>query len=137
MDLHITWTPLKDLKESNPVEVAEYAKTRGIKSKPAFAWRVPFTLRKRAVVISAVSACVRKTTHKYGIEIPTSVEHANVGVAFKILESGEHVSPEYAKSSGHLVFDVCMIFQCKTRWVKDDHKTPDPEISNCAGVVSQ
>ena len=109
-------------------------------------------------MISVVNLRVRKTTHKYGIEIPTSVEHAreidrrnkhrawqdviepemkNVGVAFKILESGEHVSPEYAKSSGHLVFDVCMIFQCKTRWVKDDHKTPDPEISNCAGVVSQ
>ena len=69
-------------------------------------------------MISAVNLCVRKTTHKYGIEIPTSVEHAkeidrrnknrawqdvidlemeNVSVAFKILESGEHVHPGYTK----------------------------------------
>ena len=93
---------------------------------------------KRTVVISAVSACVRKTTHKYGIEIPTSVEHANVGVAFKILESREHVPPGYIKSSGNFVFDVRMHFQCKARLVKvkDGHKMPDPETSNYAGVVS-
>ena len=157
-DGSVTWAPLKDLKESNPVEVAEYAKARGIKDKPAFAWWVPFTLRKRDAVISAVNLRVRKTTHKYGIEIPTSVEHAkeidsrnknrvwqdaidlemkNVGVAFKILEQGEHVPPGYTKSSGHLVFDVRMNFQCKARWVKDGHKTPDPETSNYAGVVSR
>ena len=121
------------MKESNPVEVVEYAEARGIKSESAFAWWALFTLRKRGAVISVVNLRVRKTTHKYGIEIPTSVEHAkeidrrnkhrawqdaiepemkNVGVAFKILESGEHVSPEYAKSSGHLVFNVRMNFQC-------------------------
>ena len=33
----ITWAPLKDLKESNLVEVAEYVEARGIKSEPAFA----------------------------------------------------------------------------------------------------
>ena len=64
------------------------------------------------------------------------LEMKNVGVAFKILEQGEHVPPGYTKSSGHLVFDVRMNFQCKARWVKDGHKTPDPETSNYAGVVS-
>ena len=33
-----SWIPLKDLKESNPVEVAEFAKARGIDDEPAFAW---------------------------------------------------------------------------------------------------
>jgi len=42
----------------------------------AFRWWVPYTLRKRDMIISAVKAHVRKTTHKYGIEIPTRVEHA-------------------------------------------------------------
>eukprot|EP00957_Ditylum_brightwellii_P069840 5303891-Ditylum_brightwellii.AAC.1 len=32
-----SWLPLKDLKESHPVEVAEYAKTRGIDDESAFA----------------------------------------------------------------------------------------------------
>ena len=58
-----------------------------------------------------------------------------MGVPFKILESGEHVPRGYTKSSGHLVFDVRMNFQCKARWVKDGHKTPDLETSNYAGVV--
>ena len=61
----------------------------------------------------------------------------NVGVAFKMLESGEHVPPGYTKSSSYLVFDVRMNFQCKARWVKDGHKTPDPETSNYDGVVSR
>ena len=37
---------MKDLKESHPVELAEYARFRGIDIKPAFAWWVPYTLRK-------------------------------------------------------------------------------------------
>jgi hypothetical protein len=41
------WIALKILKESNPVQVAEYAVARGIGNKPAFAWWIPYTLRKR------------------------------------------------------------------------------------------
>jgi hypothetical protein len=36
-----TWEQLADVKESNPVEVAEYAVSRNIKNKPAFNWWVP------------------------------------------------------------------------------------------------
>ena len=32
-----TWVPLKDLKESNPIEIAEYVIARGISDEPAFA----------------------------------------------------------------------------------------------------
>ena len=38
-----SWVPHKDIKESNPIEVSEYAHSRGIMHKPAFAWWVPFT----------------------------------------------------------------------------------------------
>ena len=41
-----TWVPLKDRKESNPVDVAEFATARGIEDEPAFAWWVPYTLKK-------------------------------------------------------------------------------------------
>ena len=34
----MSWVKLKDLKESHPVEVAEYAKAHGIDDKPAFIW---------------------------------------------------------------------------------------------------
>ncbi len=32
------WVSLKDLKETNPVDVAEYLMARGISKEPAFAW---------------------------------------------------------------------------------------------------
>jgi hypothetical protein len=70
------WIDLKILKESNPVQVVKYAIARNIEDEPAFAWWVPFVLRKRDVLILAVNSQVRKTIHKYGIEIPSSVRHA-------------------------------------------------------------
>jgi hypothetical protein len=64
------------LKESNPVEVAEYATKVGIADEAAFAWWVPYTLRKRDAIISLVKARVLKRTHKYGVEIPRTVKEA-------------------------------------------------------------
>ena len=33
-----SWIKLADMKESHPVEVAEYARARGIDKEPAFEW---------------------------------------------------------------------------------------------------
>jgi Reverse transcriptase (RNA-dependent DNA polymerase) len=152
------WVPLKDMKESHPVETAEYAKARGLEKKPAFAWWVPYTLRKRDCIISAVKTRARKVTHKYGIEIPRSVAHAydldarngndcwkkalqkemlNVGIAFEILDDGKSPPIGWSKQSGHIIFDVKMDFTRKARWVLDGHKTSTPEGSTYAGVVSR
>ena len=151
------WVPLKLLKESNPIEVAEFAVNRDIHKEPAFAYWVPFVLKKRDRIVATVNSRIRKTTHKYGIEVPTSIEHAkridqlngnrfwqdaidkemrNVIVAFEIMDEGEQAPLGWLKSSGHLVFDVKMDFTRKARWVKDGHRTPDPERSTFAGVVS-
>ena len=50
------WLDLKDLKESNPVEIAEYAVAHGIDGEAMFEWWVPYTLRKRDVIIFAVTS---------------------------------------------------------------------------------
>ena len=63
-------------KASNPVEVAEFAKSKQIDDEPAFKWWVPYTLKKRDRIIASVNSRVRKATHKYGVEVPTSIEHA-------------------------------------------------------------
>ena len=68
------WIPLKDLEESNPIELAEYAKAQDIATEPAFRWWIPHVLKLRDRLISAVNSRVKKTTHKYGIEVPTSVQ---------------------------------------------------------------
>lgn len=41
-----SWIHLKDLKESHPVETAEFARAREIDDEAAFAYWVPYTLRK-------------------------------------------------------------------------------------------
>ena len=45
---------LKDIKESHPVEVSEFTRGRGIADESAFEWWVPYTLRKRDVILAAV-----------------------------------------------------------------------------------
>jgi hypothetical protein len=61
-----SWVVLATLKYSYPVELAEYAKARGIDNKPAFAWWVPNTTRRRNSILSAVTARFQKKTHKFG-----------------------------------------------------------------------
>jgi hypothetical protein len=41
----ISWENLKDLKASNPVEVAEYAVANRLVEEPAFKWWVPHILQ--------------------------------------------------------------------------------------------
>ena len=45
-DRTTSWERLADVKESNPIEVAEYAMAQGIDHKPAFTWWVPYTLKE-------------------------------------------------------------------------------------------
>ena len=59
-----SWERLADLKESNPIEVAEYAVSQGIDHEPAFIWWVPYTLRKRDRIIVFASAGDRLDVHK-------------------------------------------------------------------------
>ena len=70
------WIPLKIMKESNPVEVVEFAVARGIEEEPAFAYCVPCTLRKRYRIISMAVASIKHVTHKYGIEVPKSIQES-------------------------------------------------------------
>jgi hypothetical protein len=41
-----SWIPLKDLKEANPIDVAQYAQDRNLLKEPGFAWWAP-TVRMR------------------------------------------------------------------------------------------
>ena len=152
------WINLADMKEAHLVKTAEYARARGISNEPTFAWWVPYTLRKREVILAAAKNQIRRMTHKYAVKIPRDVEHAheidarngntlwrdalkkdmyNVGVAFEILDEGVHVPHGWKQVTGHLVWDVKMDFTRKARWVLDGHKTPDLIGSTYAGVVSR
>eukprot|EP00957_Ditylum_brightwellii_P189129 14396238-Ditylum_brightwellii.AAC.1 len=119
------------------IKVAGYARACDINNEPAFAWWVPYTLRKQDIILSSVKARVRKTTHKYGIEIPMSLLHAyeidaangntfwcyairkemtNIGIVFEILENDTKMPTGWNIVTGHIIFDVKMDFMWKARW---------------------
>ena len=153
-----SWVKPSDMKDSHPVEIAEFTKAKGIQGELAFCWWVPYTLQKRDAIMASVSARLRKTTHKNEVKIPKDVHHAweldkrngntmwmdvlakemfNVGIAFEVLEEKQSAPPGWSKLTGHLVWDVKMDFTRKVRWVLDGHKTPDPIGSTYAGIVSR
>ena len=53
------------------------------------------------------------------------------------MPDGESSTVHYTKASGNLIFDMNMTLGLRDIWVKDDHKTPHPEWSTFAGVVSR
>jgi hypothetical protein len=67
-----SWERLADLKESNPIEVAEYAAAKSFLDSPNFLWWEPHVLKKRSVIISVVTKSYQNRTHKFGIEVPKS-----------------------------------------------------------------
>ena len=154
-----SWVNLADLKESYPVEVAEYAVSRGIDGMPAFAWWVPHVLKKRDRIISAVAKRFVKKTHKFGVEIPTSVEHAYeldringnklwteaiekeiscVRVAFKVVDESD-IPKGYQFMNCHMIFDVKMEanFRRKARMVGNGCETKVPSVPTYASVVAR
>jgi hypothetical protein len=70
------WERLADLKESNPVEVDEYAATKNLHDEPDFAWWVPHVLKKQNRIIAAVTKRYHKRTHKFGIQVPKTWDEA-------------------------------------------------------------
>jgi hypothetical protein len=132
-----SWEALKNLKDSNPVQVAEYVIANKLGEEAAFCWWVPHTLKKRDRIISAVEARVQKKNQKFGLEVPTSVQRASqidletgtdlwrkainkemkhVMCAFDVLEEGAH-EPKMSKwIPCHMIFDIKMDFTRKARY---------------------
>jgi hypothetical protein len=64
-DESTSWVPLVELKDSNPVELAEYAVANKIDQEPAFRWWVADVLRKRNRIIAKVKKRYWRITHKF------------------------------------------------------------------------
>ena len=154
-----SWEKLSNLKESNPVEVAEYATAVGIDDQPAFKWWVPHVLRKRDRIIQKVKTRYHKRTHKFGFRVPKTVEEAllidkengddrwakairkemdKVYVAFDIKDHGSKPPIGHAFIGVHMIFDVKMEnFQFKARLVANGNETGAPASLTYASVVTR
>ena len=118
------WVALKDVKESYPVQVAEYI-LACISKEPAFAWWASSVLKKRNRIIPKTKSKYWLWTHKFGIEIPKSViqarqidakcgntlwwdaicrEMKNVRPAFEVFEGGTDQLPGgYQEIKCHMI----------------------------------
>jgi hypothetical protein len=67
-----SWERIIDLKESNPVEVDEYAVGKKLEDAPAFVCWVRYVLKKRSHILATVAKRYHKQTRKFGIEVPRS-----------------------------------------------------------------
>jgi hypothetical protein len=153
------WERLADLKESNPVEVAEYAATKSLLHSPAFIWWAPHVHQKRSRIIADVTNRYHKRTYKFVIEVPKSwddyvkldkendntiwqdaarKEMKNVRISFKILNGEESVPPTYQELCCHMIFDVKIEdFRPNARFVAGGHTTYTPHAMTYASVVSR
>ena len=103
---------MKIIKETNLIEVAEFANACDILNEPVFCWWVPYTLRKKDRIIASFTSSARNTSQKYGIEVLHDLYHAkqmdainnnrlwqeaieleisSVRVAFEILDTNQAV----------------------------------------------
>ncbi len=129
-----SWLPLKDVKDANLLELAQYAVANGIAKEPAFKWWVQEILKRKRKIIAKIKTKYWQTMHKFGIEIPKSVEHAlgidqlmgtnywrraikkemkNVRVAFQRWNpDGSSPGPSslqgYQEIKCHMIFDIKM-----------------------------
>jgi hypothetical protein len=153
-----SWEHLKDLKESYPVQVAEFAISNGIQDLPGFRWWVPSTTKRQNRIIKAIKTRYKKKTHKYGIQVPTSVEEAyqidketntdywhqailkemtNNAVAFRFLDEGEQIPVGSTWIPFHMIFDVKCDLTRKARFVAGGHWTHAPAQLSYSSVVTR
>ena len=157
-----TWVALKDMKQSYPIQVAEYSIANRIDDEAAFVWWVLDLLKKRdRVLVAKVESKYWQRTHKYGIQIPKSVEEAfandkangntlwwdaickemkNSRPVFEKWKRQEgDLLPGYQKIRCHFVFDIKMgeNFRRKARLVADSSRTETPAALRYSSVVSR
>ena len=147
---------LKELMESYPVKVAQYAKDNSIDKEEGF-WWTAYTLKKAARIIAKIKTR-NVRLEKFGIRVPRSVEEAlkfdrqsnttywkdaidkemrNIEIAFKVLDEGEHVPPGYQLIRCHFIFDVKIDGTRKARYVAGGHMTEAPSSITYSSVVSR
>ena len=159
------WIPLRELKNSNPIEVAEYAVANQIEGEPAFAWWVKEVLRQRRRMVAKVKSKYWRTTHKFGIRLPHNAEEAlqidketgtdfwaramekelrKVNVAWEARDDLDISDVRrgraligFTEIKCHMIFDVKMDFTRKARFVAGGHMTDAPSSITYSSVVSR
>lgn len=153
-----SWVDLKDMKETNPVLLAEYAVANKLVTEPAFQWWVPYTLKKRDRIIKALKKRYFRKMEKFGLELPKSVHRAleidretgttywrdairkEVGTvlpALEVLNPGDSPPVGSTLIDFTIVFDIKMDFTRKARICARGDQTDPPSSITYASVVTR
>jgi len=156
LDGSVKWFPMLQIKESLPIDLAEYAVSRSINTEPAFAWWVMGVLKRKNKIISMLR--VPKKVLKYGIKVPGSVDQAylydqengndlwhkaiekelkNVRIAFRLMEKDEHLPVGSKLIPYHIIFDVKSDLTRKARLVAGGHRNQVPAHTTYSSVAGR
>ena len=124
--------------------MVEYSEAQGIVDEPAFAWWVPFVLKKCKQIITAMKKQYFKRNFKFGFEIRDTVQHAkeldhlnvntlwmdalakemtNVHIAFKTLDDEVDPTPGYQFMKCHIIWNIKLDgLRRKVRLIDAGHK---------------
>jgi hypothetical protein len=154
-DCSTSWKPLKQIKETNTVDVAQYAFDNHIIEEPAFSRWTLHVLKKKRRIIKATQKRNTRKGFKFGIQIPNNIhkdmehdsankndlwykaimkEMGNVRIAF---QQTDKVPPGYSKVELMIIFDVKMDFTRKARLVARGDLTETPRTLTYSSVVSR
>ena len=143
------WIALKDVKESNPIEIAQYVLNTKFSDEPAFAWWTDTIMNQKKRLIQKVKSKYWMTTQKFGVRIPKAVVEAlsldaangttlwkdailqemkNVRIAFEPCANVSDVPKGYQKIDCYMIFDIKLSenFRRKARFVAGGHTTITP-----------
>ena len=154
-----SWVSLSLLKESNPLETAQYSKSRNILEEPAFSLWAKHVLKKANRIVKATTHRAVRKKIKFGVTIPDTYEEAmrldkengndfwkdavakelkNVQVAFKLLDDDEKPPVGSKLIPYHIIYDVKFDLTRKARLVAGGHRNKDvPSHVTFSSVASR
>jgi hypothetical protein len=149
------WVPLRDMKETYPLQTANYARGNDIQDEPAFAWWVPTALR----IGHRMVAKIAKSAKYWNRTLPTSTvskfpridsetgtdfwrkaidkKMTNNKIAFEFLDDEAPMPIGYKQMRGHMIFDIKLCLTRKARWVAVGSQSEMPRESMYSSVVSR
>ena len=152
-----SWVRLADMKESYPMETAQYAENNALLDKPAFAWWARKVLQRKKRLLSKLKSKTKYwlKTHQYGIRVPRTIKEAlqidketgsdhwrraiekevgGIAVSFEVCEDGQGRVGD-KKITCHWIFSVKLDLTRKARLVADGHKVPESAKENTYSTV--
>jgi hypothetical protein len=145
---------LRTVKDSNPIQLAEYTASNQLADEAAFCWWASFMLRKQYRIISSIKAHAKKKQQKFpktvqrALEIDKetgtdlwkkaiSKEMQHVMCAFHILEEDSPVPKMYKRTPCYMIFDIKMGFERKACFMAGGHVMDPPSNITYSSVVGQ